>query len=145
MSAVSEIMSKDIAVTELDLKPSALDVAKAMAKNRAGAAIVLKGGKPAGIITERDLLKKVSAKNKKPEDVSAESIMSSPLVTIRAFDSVDTAAEMMSKRRIKRLPVVEDDGSLAGMLSVTDFAKKLAKILADDYNRYRSLRSALDL
>lgn len=145
MSAVSEIMSKDIAVIELDLKPSALDVAKAMAKNRAGAAIVLKGGKPAGIITERDLLKKVSAKNKKPEDVSAESIMSSPLVTIRAFDSVDTAAEMMSKRRIKRLPVVEDDGSLAGMLSVTDFAKKLAKILADDYNRYRSLRSALDL
>lgn len=145
MSAVSEIMSEDIAVIELDLNPSALDVAKAMAKSRAGAVIVLKKGRPAGIITERDLLKKVAAKNKKPEDVSAKSVMSSPLVTIRAFDSVDTAAEIMSKHRIKRLPVVEDDGSLAGMLSVTDFAKKLAKILADDYNRYRSLRSALDL
>ncbi len=145
MSAVSEIMSKDIAVVELDLNPSALDVAKAMAASRAGAVIMLKAGKPAGIITERDLLKKVSAKNAKPEEVSAKSIMSSPLVTVRVFDSVDTAAEVMSKRRIKRLPVVEDDGSLAGMLSVTDFAKKLAKILADDYNRYRSLKAALDL
>ncbi len=145
MSAVSEIMSKDIAVIELDLDPSALDVAKAMSKSRAGAVIALKAGKPAGIITERDLLKKVSAKNKKPEEVSARSIMSSPLVTVRAFDSVGTAAELMSRRKIKRLPVVEDDGSLAGMLAVTDFAKKLAKILADDYNRYRALRSALDL
>jgi CBS domain-containing protein len=107
--------------------------------------IALKAGKPAGMITERDLLKKVSVKNIKPEEASAESITSSPLVTVRAFDSVDTAAEIMSKRRIKRLPVVEDDGSLAGMLSVTDFARKLAKILADDHNRYRSLRGALDL
>jgi CBS domain-containing protein len=116
-----------------------------MAKSQAGAVIALKAGKPAGMITERDLLKKVSVKNIKPEEASAESITSSPLVTVRAFDSVDTAAEIMSKRRIKRLPVVEDDGSLAGMLSVTDFARKLAKILADDHNRYRSLRGALDL
>ena len=111
----------------------------------AGAVVALKDDKPVGMITERDLLKKVSAGNKKPEDVSAKSIMSSPLVMVKAFDSVDTAAEIMSKRGIKRLPVVEDDGSLAGMLSVSDFAKKLAKILADDYNRYRSLKSALDL
>ena len=145
MSAVSEIMSKDIAVIELDDNPSALDVSKAMAKSRAGAVIVLKRGDPVGIITERDLLKKVSARNKKPEDVSAKSIMSSPLITVKAFDSVDTAAEIMSKRKIKRLPVVEDDGSLAGMMSVSDFAKKLARILADDYNRYRSLKSSLDI
>lgn len=145
MSAVSEIMSGDIVTVNLESSPSALDVAKAMSISRAGAVIALKSGKPAGIITERDLLKKVSAKNKKPEEVGAESIMSSPLATVRAYDSVDTAAEVMSRRRIKRLPVVEDDGSLAGMLSVTDFAKKLAKILADDYNRYRSLKAALDL
>ncbi|WP_415281099.1 CBS domain-containing protein [Candidatus Nitrososphaera sp. FF02] len=138
-------MSKDIAVIELDLNPSALNVAKAMSKSKVGAVIVLKGGKPVGMITERDLLKKVSAKNKKPDDVSAKSIMSSPLVTIKAFDSVDTAAKVMSKHGIKRLPVVEDDGSLAGMLSVSDFAKKLAKILTDDYNRYRSLKATLDL
>lgn len=145
MSAVSEIMSDEVLTIDLDNDPSALDVAKAMSKSRAGAAVALKDGKPAGMITERDLLKKVSARNIKPEEASAKSIMSSPLVTVRAFDSVDTAAEVMSKRGIKRLPVVEDDGSLAGMLSVSDFAKKLAKILADDYNRYRSLKSALDL
>lgn len=145
MSAVSEIMSDEVLTIDLDKDPSALDVAKAMSKSRAGAIVALKDNKPVGMITERDLLKKVSAKNIKPEEASAKSIMSSPLVTVRAFDSVDTAAEVMSKRGIKRLPVVEDDGSLAGMLSVSDFAKKLAKILADDYNRYRSLKSALDL
>jgi CBS domain-containing protein len=145
MSAVSEIMSKDIIAIELGLNSSALDVARLLSKSKAGAVVVLKHGKPAGMITERDLLKKVSAKNKKPEDVSANSIMSSPLVTIKAFDSIDTAARLMSKHGIKRLPVVEDDGSLAGMLSVTDFAKKLAKILADEHNRYRSLRAVLDL
>jgi CBS domain-containing protein len=145
MSAVSEIMSKDIIARELNPNSSALDVAKILAKSKAGALVVLKFGKPVGVITERDLLKKVSAKNKKPEDISAKSITSSPIVTIKTFDSIDTAAKLMSKNKIKRIVVVEDDGSLAGMLSVTDFAKKLAKILADDYNRYRSLKSVLDL
>lgn len=145
MSTVSEIMSKDIIVKELGLNSSALEVAKLMSKSKAGAVVVLKNGKPAGVITERDLLKKLSAKNKKPEDVSAKSIMSSPLVTVKAFDSIDTAAKKMTEHGIKRLPVLEDDGSLAGMLSVTDIAKKLAKILADDHTRYRSLRVMLDL
>lgn len=71
--------------------------------------------------------------------------MSSPLMTVKAYDSVDTAAQVMTKNKIKRLPVIEVDGSLVGVISATDIAKKLARILADDYNRYRSLRSALEL
>ncbi len=146
MSAVSEIMSPGAIVTiDAGANPSALDAAVAMAKNRVGSVIVTESGRPAGIITERDLLKKVSAQNRRPQDVPARSIMSSPLVTVMAYDSIDTAAAAMSKNRIKRLPVLEADGSLAGMLSVTDIAKKLAKILADDYDRYRSLRAVLDL
>jgi CBS domain-containing protein len=118
----------------------------AMVKNRAGAVIVMdEKGRPAGIITERDVLKKVSARNKRPDEVAAESIMSSPLITVKAIDSVDTAAAAMAKNRIKRLPVVEEDGSIVGILSATDIAKKLAKILADDNSRYKSLRSMLDL
>ncbi|MGI0005118.1 MAG: CBS domain-containing protein, partial [Nitrososphaera sp.] len=50
-----------------------------------------------------------------------------------------------AKSKVKRLPVMEEDGSIAGILSVTDIAIKLAKILADDNSRYRSLRPTLDL
>jgi CBS domain-containing protein len=145
MSAVSEIMSRGVASIDLSPGTSALDVASAMVRSRTGAIIVVKAGRPAGIITERDLLKKVAARNIKPAEVKAEEIMSSPLVTVKAYDSVDTAAGLMSRNRIKRLPVTEDDGSLAGMISTMDIAKKLAKILADDQSRYRPLRQALEL
>ena len=143
MSAVSEIMSKD--VVSVESSGTAADAVAAMVKNRVGAVIVLQKDRPAGIITERDLLKKISARGVTPEQVSAKSIMSSPLVTVRAIDSINTAAATMAKNRVKRLPVVEDDGSIAGIISVTDIAIKLAKILADDNSRYRSLRSTLDL
>lgn len=145
MSAVSELMSRGVVTVDGDSNPPVRDVVDAMIKNKVGSVVVLKGGRSAGIITERDILKKVAAKNKRAEEVRAAAVMSSPLVTVKAYDSVDTAAGLMSKNRIKRLPVLEADGSLAGMLSVTDIAKKLAKILADDYNRHRSLRAVLEL
>jgi hypothetical protein len=46
--------------------------------------------------------------------------------------------------KVKRLVVVEQDGSMVGILSVSDIAKKLARILTEDYSRYRSLRNLLD-
>ncbi|AIC14587.1 CBS domain-containing protein [Nitrososphaera viennensis] len=145
MSAVSEIMCSKVVTIDGNSDPSVLDVVGEMVKNKTGAIIILENGKPSGIITERDILKKVSAHNKKPKDVQAKNIMSSPLITVKAYDSVDTAAKAMTKNKIKRLPILETDGSLVGMISATDIAKKLAKILADDYNRYRSLKGALEL
>lgn len=145
MSAVSEIMTKGAVTVKQESNPTALDIAQVMAKSRTGSVIVTRDGKPAGIITERDLLKKVSAKNEKPGETSALQIMSSPVIAVKAYDSVDTAAAVMAEKKIKRLAVVEDDGSLAGVISATDIAKKLARILADDYNRYGSLKAVLEL
>ncbi|MEM2141483.1 CBS domain-containing protein [Nitrososphaera sp.] len=145
MSVVSEIMTRGAVTVRQESKPTALDVAQVMAKSRTGSVIITAEGKPAGIITERDLLKKVSAKDRKPGEIPASQIMSSPVIAVKAYDSVDTAASVMAKNRIKRLAVVEDDGSLAGVISATDIAKKLARILADDYNRYGSLKAVLDL
>jgi len=145
MSAVSEIMSSKVLTLQGDSNPSALDVASLMVHEKDSAVIILEKGMPDGIITERDILKKVAVYDKKPGDLPAKSIMSSPLKTIKAYDSVDTAAHIMTKNNIKRLPVIENDSSLVGMISATNIAKKLARILADDYNRYRSLRSAFDL
>jgi CBS domain-containing protein len=123
-----------------------LDVARLMSKNRLGSVIMIKeNNKPLGIITERDILKKVSAENRKAQEVAAAEIMSSPVLTIKAIDSIDTAAEVMTRNKVKRLIVLEQDDSIVGVLSVSDIIRKLGKILADDYNRYRSLRAVLDL
>jgi len=136
--------SKAVVTVSIEDNPSALDVAKLMAKNKVGSVVVV-DSRPVGIITERDILKKVSAENKSAQEVPARSIMSSPLVAIKAIDSIDTAAQAMVKHKVKRLVVLEEDGSVAGVLSTSDITKKLAKILADDYDRYRSLRAMLDL
>jgi CBS domain-containing protein len=150
MSSVSEIMSQKAVVTvNISDNPSALDVAKLMAKHRIGSVVVVEGknknNKPVGIITERDIIKKVSAQNKSADQVAVRFLMSSPLVVVKSIDSIDTAAEAMSKNNIKRLVVLEQDGSMTGILSVSDIAKKLAKIVTDDYGRYRSLRNMLDM
>jgi CBS domain-containing protein len=137
--------SRAVVTSSIRDNPSALDVAKLMVKNRVGSVVVVDGSKPVGMITERDILKKVAAENKSAQEVPARDIMSSPLVVIKAIDSIDTAAEAMVRHKVKRLVVLEEDGSMAGVLSVSDIAKKLAKILANDYDRYRSLRAMLDL
>ena len=150
MSAVSEIMSqKPVVTVNINDNPSALDVAKLMAKHRIGSIVVVEGNnnnnKLVGIITERDIIKKVSAQNKSPDQIAAGDIMSSPLVVVKSIDSIDTAAETMAKNNVKRLVVLEQDSSMIGVLSVSDIAKKLAKILTDDYGRYQSLRNMLDM
>lgn len=148
MSVVSEIIPQERVVVTVDINdnPSALDVSKLMAKHRIGSIVVIEGNnkKPVGIITERDIIKKVSAQNKSADQVAVRHIMSSPLITVKSIDSVDTAAETLAENKIKRLVVLEQDGSMVGILSVSDIAKKLAKILTEDYNRYRSLRNLLD-
>jgi CBS domain-containing protein len=149
VSSVSEIMSKKAVVTvNINDNPSVLDVARLMAKHRIGSVVVVEGSnnnRPIGIITERDIIKKVSAQNKSADQIAVSSIISSPLVVVNSIDSIDTAAEAMAKNNIKRLVVLEQDGSMIGILSVSDIAKKLAKIVTDDYGRYRSLRNILDM
>jgi CBS domain-containing protein len=148
MSVVSEIMPQKVVVT-VDIKdsPTALDVSKLMAKHRIGSIIVIEGNnkRPVGIVTERDIISKVSAQNKSADQVSASHIMSSPIVTVKSFDSIDTAAETIAENKVKRLVVLEQDGSMVGILSVSDITRKLAKILTEDYSRYRSLRNLLDM
>jgi signal-transduction protein with cAMP-binding, CBS, and nucleotidyltransferase domain len=147
VSSVSEIMSSnDIVTVPTDSQKTAEDVANLMIKKKVGSVIVIdKKMQPVGIITERDIIKRVCSKNIYPNKIQVEEIMSSPLITIMSYDSVDTASRIMIKNKIKHLVVLEEDNRITGLLSVTDITKKLAKILLDDHNRHRSLRFAIDL
>jgi signal-transduction protein with cAMP-binding, CBS, and nucleotidyltransferase domain len=142
MSSVSEIMSeKEIATVVADTGKSAQDVAQMMVKKKVGSIIIIdRRSHPIGIVTERDIVKRVCLK-----DVAASRIRLEEIVTIMSYDSVDTASRIMVKNNIKRLVVLEEDNRIVGLLSVTDITRRLAKILLDDYSRYRSLRFAVDL
>jgi signal-transduction protein with cAMP-binding, CBS, and nucleotidyltransferase domain len=147
MSAVSEIMSSEKTVTiTADPGNTARDVAEIMAKKKIGSVIVInKKMEPIGIITERDLVRRVCLEDVKASRLEVEEIMSSPLITIMAYDSVDTASRIMTENQIKHLVVLEEDNRIGGLLSVTDITKHLAEILLNDYNRYRSLRSLIGM
>lgn len=147
MSSVSEIMSfrEPFTISAYSNK-TAYDVASIMTEKRIGSVIVIdKDHTPIGIITERDLVKRVCLEKLNSSKVLVEEIMTSPLITIMTFDSVDTATRIMLSNQIKRLPVLESDNRLMGIVSVTDITKNLSKILFDDYNRYRSLRKILEM
>jgi signal-transduction protein with cAMP-binding, CBS, and nucleotidyltransferase domain len=147
VSSVSEIMSSnDIVTVPIDSQKTIQDVANLMIKKKVGSVIVIDTKmQPLGIITERDIIKRVCLENFSSNKILVEEIMSTPLITVMSYDSVDTASRIMTKNRIKHLVVLEDDSRITGLLSVTDITKKLAKILLNDYKRHRSLRFAIDL
>ncbi|HZA69621.1 MAG TPA: CBS domain-containing protein [Nitrososphaeraceae archaeon] len=147
MSSVSEIMSeKEIVTAVADTGKSAQDVAQMMVKKKVGSVIIInKKGNPIGIVTERDIVKRVCLKDVAASRIKLEDIMSAPLISIMSYDSIDTASRVMVMNNIKHLAVLEEDNRIVGLLSVTDITRRLAKILLDDYSRYRSLRFAVDL
>jgi len=147
MSSVSEIMSfhDPYTITAFSNK-TAIDAGSIMVSKKISSVIVIdKENRPLGIITERDLVKRICIKNLNSKDVLIEDTMTSPLITIMTYDSVDTASRIMVSNKIKRLAVLEADDRIVGMISVSDINKHLSKILLDDYNRYRSLKKILEM
>ena len=146
MSAVSELMSKKNVVSiQSNSEITALDISKLMVKNKVGSVLVLNSANlPIGIITERDIIKKVCVTNTLPNEMKADNIMSSPVITIMSYDSIETATQKMTNYKIKRLPVLEENQQIASILSLTDITKHLSKILVDDYKRFRFLKSIFE-
>jgi CBS domain-containing protein len=89
-----------------------------------GCAIVLRQGKPFGIVTERDVTWKVAAKGLDAKNVRVAEIMSTPLVTIDPNADLTEAAKIMKKQKIRRLAVVKE-GVLHGVLTANDVARNL--------------------
>jgi len=110
-------MSKE--VPTVTNEASTLEAAKTMSKSGKGFLIVLKDGKPVGIVTERDLVNKVIAKELDPKKVVTSAIMSSPLITVDPDEDLMKASEIMQKHNIRRLPVVKD-GIIYGILTSKD-------------------------
>jgi len=124
---VKDVMSSP--VVTLDEDATSNKVANIIDKNELGCVIVTnKTGQPVGIITERDLVIRVLAKNLKPDAVKAKEIMTSPLVTIEPEATISEAARRMSRLNIRRLGVIYK-GNLVGAVSSRDILGVMPELI----------------
>lgn len=111
------------------------EIARMMRHHHVGTVVVVehRGDKdyPIGIITDRDLVVEVLAQNLSPETVTVGDVMSSGLVTAREDDNFWRMLDRMSAKGIRRLPVVDEEGVLVGILTVDDILTALAVGLSD--------------
>ncbi|RJS76453.1 CBS domain-containing protein [Methanophagales archaeon] len=135
-----DIMTRPI-ITE-DEEVLVTEIAKDMAERGVGGVVITSEGKPAGIITDRDLVSRVLLRNRRASEVKAKEIMAFPLITIEPQTSVKEACELVAKRGIKRLPVVEHD-VLIGVVSIGNILTKKPGCVKRFYNHpeARSLAS----
>ena len=93
-----------------------------MNKHEIGCLIAIKNGKPVGIMTERDILKRVIPESKNPEKAQVSEVMSTPLIAGGPDMYVEDAARLMFKNSVKKLPIMEK-GKLVGLLTISDIAR----------------------
>ena len=130
--SVKDIMSSP--VITIEYHKNVRDAGELMKKTRRGALIAVDNGKPVGIITDSDLVKRIVATGKSSETVKVNDIMSKPLVTIGPNEDVLSAVRKMKKINVHRLPVV-DEKKVVGMISLSDVAKTSPEML--DLLEYR--------
>ena len=117
---VEDVMVTD--VITISYRASVKRAAQVMNKHEIGCLIVVKGNKAVGIVTERDMLKRVVARAADPKKTRVEEIMSQPLIVVEPDMELEDAVKLMFEMKIKKLSVV-DKGKLVGIVSITDIAK----------------------
>lgn len=115
---VKEIMTTD--VKTIRPEDSIKILAEAMVDNKIGALVVVEGsGGVVGIATERDIIEDIILLGKNPEEIKVQDIMTKNIIAIDPNTTLEEAAEVMVKHKIKKLPVI-DRGRLVGIVTATD-------------------------
>jgi CBS domain-containing protein len=119
---------KDVMVTNLitiDASASVKQAAELMDKHDIGCLIIINYGNPVGIVTERDLMRRILLRKRDLDKTEVGNIMSAPLITAQPQTEIRDAVRLMNERRIKKLPVMDGD-QLVGLVSLTDIMRSLA-------------------
>lgn len=136
-------------VMTIDENSTVKEAAEVMNKFEIGCLIAVRKGKAMGIITERDILKRVVSEAKDATKTKVKDIASSPLVVVEPKMELEEAVRLMFQMKIKKLPVVEEK-RLVGLLTLTDVARfqpqmiKLLKELAARQAAPKSMKKVID-
>lgn len=112
-------------VLEISVDTSVLEAVQEMVDHNVGSLLVTDGGEVVGIVTERDYLRRVTLQGR-TEEAPVGEIMSSPLVVATRETTIDECMALMTDRRIRHVPVVED-GKVVGLVSIGDLVKFKSK------------------
>ena len=110
-------------VLQIEASATVFDAIKRMVEANVGALLVTEGGRVSGIVTERDYLRRVTLEGRTEEDTLVREIMTAPLVYVTPETSVEECMAVMTERRIRHLPVLDDGKQLAGIVSIGDVVK----------------------
>jgi CBS domain-containing protein len=121
---VSDILDhKGHEVLTIRADATVLDAIKQMVDGNVGALLVMDDGKLAGIVTERDYLRRVTLEGRTEQETAVRQIMSAPIVYVTAETTVEECMAVMTERRIRHLPVLDEERNLAGLVSIGDVVK----------------------
>jgi CBS domain-containing protein len=125
---VSDILDeKGREVLSIEGEATVFDAIRRMVEANVGSLLVLEDGKLAGIITERDYLRRVTLEGRTEKETPVREIMSAPLVYVTPETSLDECMAVMTERRIRHLPVLADDREVLGLVSIGDLVKYRSK------------------
>ena len=116
---VKEAMKTNLAIVKPTI--TVLEAAKLMKKRRIGNVIVVEKKQPIGILTESDILKKIVAEGINAKDVLVKDFMSTPIIVIEPYITLEEALNIMGKCNVRRLPVIEK-GELIGIITQKDIS-----------------------
>jgi CBS domain-containing protein len=108
----------------IDAEQTVAHAAKMMRDEDVGLAPIVEGDKLVGTLTDRDIAIRVVAEGKDPNQTTVREIASTNIVTIDPQQDLDEALRLMAKHQVRRLPVVEEDGRLVGVVAQADVARE---------------------
>ena len=109
-------------VVTVDTDATVKKAVEIMNKHEIGCLVVMKGNRLVGILTERDILKRVLGESRNPEKTKVSEIMTTPVITASPTTNLEEAAKLMFEKNVKKLPVVSE-GKLVGLITLTDLAR----------------------
>jgi CBS domain-containing protein len=119
--SIREVMTPN--PRSLESGSTVVEAARVMRDQDVGVVPVVEDEKLVGTVTDRDIAVRVVAEGKSPESVTVGEIASRELVTIDPQQDLDEALRLMAQHQVRRLPVVEEDGRLVGIVAQADVAK----------------------
>ncbi|MFL5945361.1 MAG: CBS domain-containing protein [Gaiellaceae bacterium] len=108
----------------IDAEKSVAYAAKMMKEEDVGLAPIVEGDKLVGMLTDRDIAIRVVAEGRNPDQTQVREVASNQVVTIDPQQDLDEALRIMAKHQVRRLPVVEEDGRLVGVVAQADIARE---------------------
>ena len=125
MPEVQEIAREAEEVVKTEPDATVREVAETMEDENVGSVVVVDGGEPVGILTDRDVTVRAVAEGLDPDTTTAQDVMTGDLVVVNTHDTIDELIETLDAADVRRMPVVDGD-EIAGIVTLDDIAVLLA-------------------